>query len=101
MNAFVEKLMSREALWPAVGIVASVVWLFRGHGSVEEFESWALSFGGFCALLSGGVLAAKKIAPKPSSPPACVPGPGHACPTSAPAVPGGGVSPSTGASEDG
>lgn len=86
MNEWIQKLLSREALWPVVGIVVSVVWLFRSPMGTAEFESWSLSFGGLSALLTGGVLAAKKI-----NPPACVPGPAHGCPTSAPAIPGGGV----------
>ena len=61
VKGWLNRQLQRETFWPAVGIVVSIVWLFRSKQGVEEFQSWAFAFGGLAAILTGGVVANKRL----------------------------------------
>lgn len=60
-KGWIQRQMERAAFWPAVAVTTSIVWLFRSKCGIEEFNAWAIAAGVFIGILSGGVVANKRL----------------------------------------
>jgi len=61
LGAWAKRQLARETFWPAVGVIVTVIWLFRGPGGIPEFTVWGTVFGGLVALLTGGTMLTKRL----------------------------------------